>query len=1147
MKIVHLTDIHWSRKTEVEATKALFHVLEYAENNEPDLFVLTGDLFDSAIQNSERDGLPELLAYIKHLLKIAPIVAIPGTPTHDYPGCYAPLQELAGFTLKTNPMDLLFFDPHNREVYPRSLKPCSTNDLLILGCGEPSKGWFLRDKEGIGKEEATEAVSEGMKALLLGMAATRREYAENPCIFLYHGSVSGAIMGNGQTVPGTEIRVGRDELAAIGADYYALGHIHLRQAIDGLEEAWYGGSAFPVDWSERDQKAFNIVTIEGPGAVVIDHENYPFPPRMKIEAECCFNTLSDEYELDTELDAESLKGRQVWLNIRVSPTYDNEVIKEYFQDDLDRIGVDLGSRVTTQIIPIETPRAKEISEISALSEKVKLWADLSDVEIQGSGILEKADETEKELKKIGLAQEYGPVIRINKLILTGAIGIWKGLDRDTIDIDLDAYDPGIVGLVGPNGAGKTTILENMHPYPQMHTRSGKLQDHFRLQKSARDLYFTDERTGDRYRALILINGAAASGSCEYHLYKNNVPLVNGRLADYEQKIAEIFGPIELFLRSAFVMQKATKQVPELNDATPKEKKVLFTTLAGIDYLEHYVTFASENAKTWEARQLDTEKELEILAAKVEQKDELEHERARLEKEIGQYAELAGERQKEVEERDTQIAELRRQQEQQRQAAERKAELLDRLGKIDGEIDAIDTEIDRLSGLAKSIDEIEEQRRKRDELKKKVEALVEDQVAFHEEQSAIRQEYDTKRKAYDDEINKLDTEIRQVNGEIAALATSVSKLDRENATLTVKVSHKAKCPNCQHIFTLATDAEQSRFKEVARDLGTASELLIRRKEILQKLEIGKQSGIEKRPSVPDFNGWPKAAELRTTKDMLAAFEGVDERYEQARNASTEAGSLAKQAMALRAEREEISLKLAAIPEYTPVDDELAEAERLRDNAQRERDQYRTYRDQAEGKLTQIDAQLEELGEAQKQIAVLGDRLTKEGNEAYEWDLLASACGRDGIQALELDAVAPSITAQANEFLTAAYGPRFAIEIRTQRVSGSGARTKMIEAFDIIVHDAKTKTEQPYDTLSGGESVWVKKAIYDSFGVIRAKNTGVQFNTVFLDEADGALHPEAREEYLKLVQAAHEKSGRAHTIIITHSPELQQMIPQTIELR
>jgi len=868
--------------------------------------------------------------------------------------------------------------------------------------------------------------------------------------------------------------------------------------------------------------------------VSITHVPYPFPPRVKIEAEkeACLDMGFDPFE----------NGEDVWLNLHVPANFAHE-IPDYIPT-LRTLGAGPGSKQTTQTIPVETPRAKEIAEISALREKVKLWADLSDIEIKDS-LLEKADETEKELKKIGLAQENGPVIRINKLILTGAIGIWKGLGRDTIDIDLDAYDPGIVGLVGPNGAGKTTLIENMHPYTQMLTRPGKLQDHFRLQKSARDLYFTDERTGDQYRALILINGAAASGSCEYHLYKNNVPLVNGRLADYEQKIAEIFGPIEIFLRSAFVMQKATKQVPELNDATPKEKKVLFTTLAGIDYLENYVTFAAQNAKTWTARMDDTEKEIAVLQGRVDRKDELEAERARLAKEITQYAELVGQREKEVEERDTDIADLRRQQEQQRQAAERKAELLDRLGKIDGEIDAIDMDIDRLSSLAKSIDEIEGERKKRDELKKKVEALVEDQVAYHEVQAAVRQEYDAKRKAYDDEINKLDTEIRQVNGEIADLTASVNKLDRENATLTVKVSHKAKCPNCQHIFTLATDAEQSRFKEVARDLGSANELLLRRQEILQKLELEKQS--RKGPSVPDFNGWPKAAELRTTKDMLAAFEGVDERYEQARNASTEAGSLAKQAMTLREERENISLELSSLPEYPPVDDELAEAEQLRDNAQRERDQYRTSRDQAEGKLEQISTQLEMIAATVQELEQLNERLAQEGEEAYEWDLLAGACGRDGIQALELDAVAPSITAQANEFLTAAYGPRFTIEIRTQRVSGSGSRTKMIEAFDIIVHDAKTKTEQPYDTLSGGESVWVKKAIYDSFGVIRAKNTGAQFNTVFLDEADGALHPEAREEYLRLVQAAHEKSGRAHTIIITHSPELQQMIPQKIELR
>jgi exonuclease SbcC len=166
---------------------------------------------------------------------------------------------------------------------------------------------------------------------------------------------------------------------------------------------------------------------------------------------------------------------------------------------------------------------------------------------------------------------------------------------------------------------------------------------------------------------------------------------------------------------------------------------------------------------------------------------------------------------------------------------------------------------------------------------------------------------------------------------------------------------------------------------------------------------------------------------------------------------------------------------------------------------------------------------------------------------DWRYLERACGRDGIQALELDAMGPSIAETANGLLDAAYGSRFRVEIRTTRIAGRGSKTKQVEDFELIVHDTERGTEQPLDTLSGGETVWIRKALYDAFGIIRARTTGTKFLTVCLDEADGALDPEARRRYVAMLRAAHEAAGRRHTICITHSEDAQQAIGQRIDMR
>jgi exonuclease SbcC len=130
------------------------------------------------------------------------------------------------------------------------------------------------------------------------------------------------------------------------------------------------------------------------------------------------------------------------------------------------------------------------------------------------------------------------------------------------------------------------------------------------------------------------------------------------------------------------------------------------------------------------------------------------------------------------------------------------------------------------------------------------------------------------------------------------------------------------------------------------------------------------------------------------------------------------------------------------------------------------------------------------------------------------------------------------------LSAAYNSRFQIEFRTTRIGGSGAKVKQIEDFQIVVHDSTDGSEQLLETLSGGESVWIKRAIFDSFAIARDRKTGQRFLTVFADEADGALDPEARMKYITMIERAHNEAGRTHTIIVTHSTEIQDFIAQKI---
>jgi exonuclease SbcC len=202
--------------------------------------------------------------------------------------------------------------------------------------------------------------------------------------------------------------------------------------------------------------------------------------------------------------------------------------------------------------------------------------------------------------------------------------------------------------------------------------------------------------------------------------------------------------------------------------------------------------------------------------------------------------------------------------------------------------------------------------------------------------------------------------------------------------------------------------------------------------------------------------------------------------------------------------------------------------------------------AEANIEAARKALAEITAKEKDFSTLNRDSQKATAEGREWELIARAFGKDGIQALELDALAPGISETANRILESAYGDRFRIEIQTTRMGDAGKKTKQIEDFLIYVIDSEDGEAVLLDDKSGGEAVWIKRAIYDAFAVIRKRNTAFAFLTCFRDETNGALDAAAKTAYCQMLEAAHAESHLWHTIIITHSNEVKAMIEQKIEI-
>ena len=91
MRFIHAADIHFKARNPEPALASLAKIAEVGRERDVDLIVIAGDLFDAPIRNSDADSMPALLDACGALLDVAPVVSVQGTPSHDAPGCYAPI------------------------------------------------------------------------------------------------------------------------------------------------------------------------------------------------------------------------------------------------------------------------------------------------------------------------------------------------------------------------------------------------------------------------------------------------------------------------------------------------------------------------------------------------------------------------------------------------------------------------------------------------------------------------------------------------------------------------------------------------------------------------------------------------------------------------------------------------------------------------------------------------------------------------------------------------------------------------------------------------------------------------------------------------------------------------------------------------
>jgi exonuclease SbcC len=162
------------------------------------------------------------------------------------------------------------------------------------------------------------------------------------------------------------------------------------------------------------------------------------------------------------------------------------------------------------------------------------------------------------------------------------------------------------------------------------------------------------------------------------------------------------------------------------------------------------------------------------------------------------------------------------------------------------------------------------------------------------------------------------------------------------------------------------------------------------------------------------------------------------------------------------------------------------------------------------------------------------------EVADWSYIRDACSKTGLQALEIDGVCPHIQHDATNLLFLTFGANYSVKIQTY----DELEKKEVFKIWVIREDGE---EALLDNLSGGQKVWLLKALRLALTLLSKQKSGRNFNAGMADEEDGALSVENARAFVALYRSFMAAGGFESFYFITHKPECLSLADHVLNFR
>ena len=178
------------------------------------------------------------------------------------------------------------------------------------------------------------------------------------------------------------------------------------------------------------------------------------------------------------------------------------------------------------------------------------------------------------------------------------------------------------------------------------------------------------------------------------------------------------------------------------------------------------------------------------------------------------------------------------------------------------------------------------------------------------------------------------------------------------------------------------------------------------------------------------------------------------------------------------------------------------------------------------------QLESL--SQKRVELDGVKASIE-----DYQFLAEAFGKKGIQAVIIENAIPEIENESNRILSKLTENKMHIALITQTKTKTGS---IVETLDLLIGDEMGTRN--YELFSGGEAFKVNFAVRVALARLLARRAGAKLETLIIDEGFGSQDDASRERLVRAIKAI--QTDFARILVITHMADIKEMFPTQIQV-